>query len=239
MKLYVRGYLSSLFSIFFNTFTSQKLTTMTKTLLLLPLLLILGMQSSFAQIELGIRGGIVSNNFNIKDYSNDIDEITNGEKEVGFHIGGLIRITSSTEKFIFELDPTFVNTKSSFLLTNTSTPTVLNKVLIEDKNWRMDVPIMFGTRFAGFLDLMAGPSLSLNIGNSLSYEDVSETIDQEYKSTTWGYQVGAGIKIAKFIIDVRYAGSIESVTDGIKIGDTIYETNARPNSLFASLTVLL
>ena len=212
---------------------------MTKTILLLPLLIVLGIQSSYAQIELGIRGGIVSNNFNIKDYSNDIDEITNGEKEVGYHIGALLRISSSSEKFIFELDPMFINTKSSFLLTNTSTPTILNKVLIEDKNWRMDLPIMFGTRFAGFLDLMAGPSLSLNIGNDLSYDSVSETIEQEYKSTTWGYQVGAGFKISKFIIDVRYAGNMESVTDGIKIGDTVYETDARPNSLFASLTMLL
>lgn len=212
---------------------------MTKTILLLPLLIVLGIQSSYAQIELGIRGGIVSNNFNIKDYSNDIDEITNGEKEVGYHIGALLRISSSSEKFIFELDPMFINTKSSFLLTNTSTPTILNKVLIEDKNWRMDLPIMFGTRFAGFLDLMAGPSLSLNIGNDLSYDSVSETIEQEYKSTTWGYQVGAGFKISKFIIDVRYAGNMESVTDGIKIGDTVYETDARPNSLFASLTLLL
>ena len=210
---------------------------MTKTILLLTSILLLGLQSSFAQIEVGIRGGIVSNNFNIKDYSKDIDDITNGDKEVGFHIGGLIRITSGSEKFIFELDPTFVNTKSTFVLTDNSS--VIEKVVIEDKNWRMDVPIMLGTRFAGFLDLMAGPSLSLNIGNNLSYKDVSETIEQEYKSATWGYQVGAGFKVAKFIIDVRYSGSLESVTDGIRIGDNIYETDARPNSLFASLTMLL
>lgn len=237
MKLYVNDYLNTLISNFFSNFTEQNSIAMTKTILLLTSLLLLGLQSSFAQIELGIRGGIVSNNFNIKDHSSEIDDITNGDKEVGFHIGALIRITSSTEKFIFELDPTFVNTKSTFQLTDNSS--ILNKVVIEDKNWRMDVPIMFGTRFAGFLDLMAGPSLSLNIGSDLSYDSVSETIDQEYKSTTWGYQVGAGFKIAKFIIDVRYAGSLESVTDGIKIGDTVYDTDARPNALFASLTVLL
>lgn len=210
---------------------------MTKTLLVLSSLLLLGVQASFAQIELGIRGGIVSNNFNIEDYSDEIGEIEQGDKEIGFHIGALVRIISSSEKFIFELDPTFVNTKSSFVLNDNNT--LLKDVLVEDKNWRMDLPIMFGTRFAGFLDLMAGPSLSLNIGNNLSYDNVSETIDQEYKSTTWGYQVGAGVKIAKFIVDVRYAGSIETVTDGIKIGDTTYETNARPSALFASLTYLL
>lgn len=210
---------------------------MTKIFLFATSLLLLGLQSSFAQIKLGIRGGIVSNNFNIKDYSNEIDNIESGDKEIGFHIGALLRISSSTEKFIFEIDPTFVNTKSSFILNDNST--LLKDVLIEDKNWRMDVPIMIGTQFAGFLDLMAGPSLSLNIGNNLTYDDVSETIDQEYKSTTWGYQVGAGFKIAMFIIDVRYAGSLETVTDGIKIGDTTYETNARPNALFASLTYLL
>lgn len=210
---------------------------MTKTILLLSSLILLGLQTSFAQIELGIRGGIVSNNFNIKDYSNEIGDIQNGDKEVGIHIGALIRVTSGSEKFIFELDPSFINTKSSFALNDNNT--LLKDIIIEDKNWRMDLPIMFGTRFAGFLDLMAGPSLSLNIGSDLSYDDVSETIEQEYKSTTWGYQVGAGFKVAKFIIDVRYAGSLETVTDGIKIGDTIYETDARPNSLFASLTFLL
>lgn len=45
---------------------------MTKTLLVLSSLLLLGVQASFAQIELGIRGGIVSNNFNIEDYSDEI-----------------------------------------------------------------------------------------------------------------------------------------------------------------------
>lgn len=210
---------------------------MTKTILLLSSLILLGLQTSFAQIELGIRGGIVSNNFNIKDYSNEIGDIQNGDKEVGIHIGALIRVTSGSEKFIFELDPSFINTKSSFALNDNNT--LLKDIIIEDKNWRMDLPIMFGTRFAGFLDLMAGPSLSLNIGSDLSYDEVSETIEQEYKSTTWGYQVGAGFKVSRVIIDVRYAGSLETVTDGIKIGDTIYETDARPNSLFASLTFLL
>lgn len=210
---------------------------MTKTILLLSSLILLGLQTSFAQIELGIRGGIVSNNFNIKDYSSEIGDIQNGDKEVGIHIGALIRITSGSEKFLFELDPSFINTKSSFALNDNNT--LLKDIIIEDKNWRMDLPIMFGTRFAGFLDLMAGPSLSLNIGSDLSYDEVSETIEQEYKSTTWGYQVGAGFKISRIIIDVRYAGSLETVTEGIKIGDTIYETDARPNSLFASLTFIL
>lgn len=194
-------------------------------------------QKSEAQIELGIRGGIVSNNFNIEKYSSEIDNIKNGDKEIGFHIGSIIRISTSDSKFIFELDPTFVNTKSNFTINDQSS--LLEDVFIEDKNWRMDVPIMFGTRFAGFLDVMAGPSLSLNIGNKLSYDKVNETIDQNYKSTTWGYQIGAGIKISKFIIDIRYAASLENVTEGIKIGDTIYETDAKPSALFTSLSILL
>ena len=212
---------------------------MIKKTLLLSVLIFTGLQSSFAQISIGVRGGIVSNNFNIKDYSNDIDNIKNGDKEVGFHIGGLLRFTAPTGKIIVEVDPTFVNTKSSFVLNNSASTSVLKDVLVEDKNWRMDVPVMFGTKFAGFLDIMAGPSLSLNIGNNLSYDSVSETIEQDYKSTTWGYQIGAGVKITKFIVDLRYAGSLESVTNGIRIGDTVYETNARPSALFASITYLL
>jgi len=192
---------------------------------------------SFSQIKVGIRGGIVSNNFNINDYSKEIDNVTNGDKQVGMHIGGIVRITAPTGKFIFELDPSFVNTKSEFTLNDESS--LIKDLLVEDDQWRMDLPIMFGTRFAGFLDLMAGPSLSLNLGNSISYDKVSTTVEQDYKSIVWGYQVGAGIKISKFIVDVRYVGSLDSVTDGIKIGDTTYETDAKPTAMLLSLAVLL
>lgn len=208
---------------------------MKKLIILLVSILFLNNHNVFAQIEIGLRGGVVSGNFDIEDYSNEIEDVKNGDKEVGFHIGGILRISSASKKFIFELDPTFVNTKSSFTLTNA---TIVNEVF-NDKQWRMDVPIMFGTQFAGFLDLMAGPTLSLNIGNTLSYDKVNTTIEQDYKSTTWGYQLGAAIKIASFIVDVRYAGSLESVTNGIKIGDTVYETSTRPSSLIASLSILL
>lgn len=207
---------------------------MKKIIVLLLSTCFLSILNASAQIELGIRGGVVSSNFNINDYSKEIEEIKNGEKEVGFHIGTIMRISSSTKKFIFELDPTFVNTRSSFTLTKAS---IINEVF-EDKQWRMDVPIMFGTQFAGFLDLMAGPSLSLNIGNSLSYKDIDESIEQNYKSTTWGYQLGASIKIARIIIDARYVGSLQSITKGIRIGDTFYETDTRPSSVTASLSIL-
>lgn len=190
-----------------------------------------------AQIDIGLRGGVLSNNFDIKKYDEELDDIKNGEKELGFHIGAVLRIAPEGKKMIFELDPSFVNTNSTFTLTDQDQ--LIQDILIKDQNWRVDLPIMVGLRFASFLDVMAGPTLSLNLGNNLSFKGTPAEIQNNYESTTIGFQVGAGIKISKFIIDARYTTSIQSITSGITINGVDYETDTKPSALIGSISLLL
>ncbi|MGB0883943.1 MAG: outer membrane beta-barrel protein [Flavobacteriales bacterium] len=190
-----------------------------------------------AQIDIGIRTGVLSTNFDIKHYDKSLDDIKNGDKELGFHIGAILRIAPEGKKMIFELDPSFVNTTSTFTLTDQDQ--AIQGILIEDQSWRADLPIMVGLRFAGFLDVMAGPTLSLNLSNDLSFKGTAAEIETNYEDTTLGFQVGAGVKISKFIVDVRYAASIESMTSGITINGVKYETDAKPSALIGSLSLLL
>jgi hypothetical protein len=204
---------------------------------LVPLFLLIFASQVNAQVNFGVRAGLISNDFNFTNLSDQIDDIKSESNEYGYHVGVALRVG---KKYLLEIDPSIANYNAEYEI-NFNTPVLdnLKSVKAKQNQYVLDVPVLIGARFAGFLDVMAGPKFTLELSNKISYDSIKDKIGQDYRSATVGYQVGAGVKISKLMIDVRYNSTFSSITDGITIGDNFYNANVQPRSVIGSLTLFL
>ncbi|MHB9147346.1 MAG: outer membrane beta-barrel protein [Candidatus Amoebophilus sp.] len=72
---------------------------------------------------------------------------------------------------------------------------------------KIELPVLFGIKIMEIVRLQVGPVFSL----LLSAKSDTADIYAECKSITAGYQVGIGVDFQRFIIDLKYEGSLNKV----------------------------
>lgn len=209
-------------------FLQQKNKKM-KKFFTLSLVLFLIFQAD-AQIKIGVKAGILTSSFDFSNVSSEITEIRNGNTKLGYHFGAVVRI--GDERFL-DISPSIVNYKTEFTLKTSS----LIEAVATQQQYALDVPINIGFKFLSFVDLFAGPRFSINLSDKLSISNVLDEVKQEYKTASIGFQAGVGIRIAKFMVDVRYNDSISKIADQITIGDAVWKAEARATSVQGSITL--
>ncbi|MFC0181548.1 Outer membrane protein beta-barrel domain-containing protein [Pseudarcicella hirudinis] len=78
-----------------------------------------------------------------------------------------------------------------------------------------DVPLLLGYRI-GLLHLNAGPVASFNVSSNQKLSDALDNYTKDgvvnaFKKASYGYQVGGGLDIGSFTLDVRYEGTFSDV----------------------------
>ncbi|MBO9640117.1 MAG: PorT family protein [Siphonobacter aquaeclarae] len=86
---------------------------------------------------------------------------------------------------------------------------------VKVKTENIDVPVLLGLRL-GPLRLNAGPVASFVINTNESIKEAitkytNEDWHDTFNQATWGYQLGGGVDIGKFNIDVRYENSVSNL----------------------------
>lgn len=86
---------------------------------------------------------------------------------------------------------------------------------VKVKTENIDVPLLLGLRL-GPIRLNAGPVASFVINTNETIKDaITKYTNEDWKDTfnqaTWGYQVGGGVDIGKFNLDVRYENSVSNL----------------------------
>ncbi|MCT4664453.1 MAG: PorT family protein [Flavobacteriales bacterium] len=200
-----------------------------KKLFTLSFVLFLAFQVN-AQIKIGVKAGVLTSSFDFSNVSSEITEIRDGSTKLGYHFGAILRI--GDERFL-EISPSIVNYKTEFSLKTSS----LIEAVATQQQYALDIPVNVGFKALGFIDLFAGPRFSINLRDKLSISSVLEEVEQEYKTASIGLQAGVGIRIAKFMVDVRYNDSISKIADQITIGDANWKAEARATSVQGSITL--
>jgi len=83
----------------------------------------------------------------------------------------------------------------------------------------LDIPVMFGYRFAKVFRVNAGPVASFSLANSGKLSDsFNKYTDGDVKVTVdnnvaIGYQVGVGVDFGRLSFDVRYEGNVNDVVN--------------------------
>ena len=85
---------------------------------------------------------------------------------------------------------------------------------IKIKYSNIDVPLLIGFK-GGPLRILAGPVTSFRIGDNQKLSDAFKYYTSDFKNSmseaTFGYQLGAGLDIGAFSLDVRREGSFTNV----------------------------
>lgn len=190
--------------------------------------------ASQAQFEWGMKAGISSYQLGENSLTEWFDgesfnqQITNAE--YGHHFGLYTRVQLGV--VFIEPAVMFQSSSFSYQLENYSESGIIN-VVKNDRYNQVNVPLLVGMK-AGFFRVQAGP-----VGNFL----ISKTSDlwdadhyrEQYDSFTYGYQLGAGVDIWRFRLDVLYENSLKGFGNQINIGGHSFLIDQNPPRLIFTL----
>lgn len=145
--------------------------------------------------QAGLRFGISTSRINL---SSDLKRCYDPELGFGYQLGGMTRITLP----IIYIQPEllFTNSKSKYSWQNQKHTLTYKKI---------ELPIMVGIKFIELLRLQLGPIFSFLI----SAKDNDIDVTSNYKRLAAGYQLSVGIDIKRFLIDLKYEGSLSKFGD--------------------------
>ena len=102
---------------------------------------------------------------------------------------------------------------------------------------KLEIPLLIGKRFFKVFRVNAGPIFTLLINEDITQSTAYEKIESNYKDTTVGAQIGAGLDLAILTVDLRYEMGLQSITDGITIGENTFNADQRLNQFLLSVGI--
>ena len=175
--------------------------------------------------------------------SGDFDEfvglLEEKDAKLGYQIGVFARVSLLG-----------IYVQPEVLFSNSSTEIKFTDVMDEENNPvdvigevsmnKIDIPVMFGKRFLRVFRVNAGPVFTLLLSENITQEGLSDTFKEvkaNYKNSTVGLQVGAGLDLSILTIDLRYELGLQSISDNITIGETEFATDQRLNQFLLSVGI--
>lgn len=165
--------------------------------------------SAYSQSGLGIKGGV-----NLTNISTDAGSLKNNISEsldtkTGFVFGIWGRIGDKAY-----LQPEILvatkGGKVSVTPFGGGSPE-----LVDVKYTNLDIPIMVGFKPISFLRVMAGPVASVKLSEDMKLRDAlaeyTTNTGDAFANSTWGYQLGAGVTLLGFDIDLRREGGLSDI----------------------------
>ncbi len=159
-----------------------------------------------AQLTLGPKIGV-----SVSKLSTNLDDIKNAAR-TGISFGAFVRFGDKTY-----LQPELIYNHKGTDLTQTQDGTDFTSEL---NIKTLDIPIMIGHKITGLpmgnIRVMGGPvaSFILDKDLSISKEGFEESLDAiQLKNAIWGLQLGAGVDIMMFTLDVRYEIGLNDISD--------------------------
>lgn len=113
-------------------------------------------------------------------------------------------------------------------------------VIGEVKLNKLDVPVLIGKRFLKIFRFNAGPVFTLLLSQDIDQSGISaayEEVEANYKNATVGAQIGAGLDLSILTLDLRYEMALQSISDGITIGETQFTADQRLNQFLLSVGI--
>jgi hypothetical protein len=180
-----------------------------KLLILIFVLCVAKLNISQAQFTLGIRGGVnlaqLKTDFKSQSFGDNLQQSL--DTKLGY-VGGIYARIGS--KFFIQPELIFSAKGGSINVLKTGSTT--QTFDIEYTNF--DIPLLLGYKF-GPIRINAGPMASFKVSsNGLddALKTYSSNVGESFKNAAYGYQVGGGVDVGSFSVDLRYEGSLSEVT---------------------------
>lgn len=181
----------------------------------------------FGQISLGPKIG-----YNTSQLTADYDQITS-DLSNNLHFGAFLRIG---KKIYVQPEVNWMTRGGVFKKPEIDNVKPINQE-IEMKS--IEIPVILGWRIinlgVGNVRIFAGPSASIVTDKTVSTSDPNEYInpitDSDIEDLVWGMNVGAGVDVLMFTLDVRYQMGLNEVIT--KVQD--FDFNSKNNIFAVSL----
>lgn len=209
---------------------------MKKSLLLVFGLFMIHMAS--AQLKFGMRGGFSTSDISTDQLkirnAGDLNELGISATEAGYGIHFGIITQVQINHFFLQPELLLNSNKVEYRIEDFGSAGNIDELKTESFQY-LDFPIMIGYK-AGIFRLQGGPVGHLFLNSNSELFDI-DGYDQKIDEMTWGYQVGLGLDIWKFAIDLKYEGSFEKYGDHINFFGQDYNFGNSPGRFVASLGV--
>ena len=176
---------------------------------------------------------------NLESASQAVHLLEEKDAKLGYQIGVFARVSLLG-----------IYVQPEVLFSNASTEIKFTDVMDEENNPvdvigevsmnKIDIPVMFGKRFLRVFRVNAGPVFTLLLSENIKQEGLSDTFKEvkaNYKNSTIGLQLGAGLDLSIVTIDLRYELGLQSISDNITIGETEFATDQRLNQFLLSVGI--
>ena len=184
---------------------------------------VLMMFSLNAQNGFGIKGGLTYNaDDGLLTTANNTYQ-SNGEGSAGYHLGVYKRLNLTGLYIQPEL--WYVNYKNKFHDQSAREFDVQYK--------RIDVPVSVGTSILGMGYIQGGPVFSYYFEDNI---DMNQVSDLEQDEIALGLQIGAGVQLQQFNVNLRYDFPLgDRTTEWVQNNDMRFQTESSPKLLHLSV----
>lgn len=171
---------------------------------------------AFAQFDFGVKGAATLSKLQFENLEDNasIEKIAGSDK-LGWQAGFFARIKMLA--IYIQPEILYSELRGDVVVNHTDGTSNTEQFRL----LRLDVPVSLGFKI-GAASISAGPVMSYNLNS-----DASEILEIEYKDGTLGYQVGIGLTLGDFIIDLEYEGSFQSIANEVVIDGNAYKVDAR------------
>lgn len=174
---------------------------------------------------IGPKIGLSSSKIRVVD---DVNAITSGDSEVGFHAGLFARV--SILGFYIQPEAMFTSASGSIVIPSTLTNQSVESVQELTYN-KIDVPVMIGAKIGPLFRVNLGPVFSFILSDDVRSGGALDEVMQDYNEANVGYQIGVGVDISKITVDLRYENNLSALGENVTIPGLPEGSNTFPTDM--------
>lgn len=184
-------------------------------------------QTTNAQINFGIKGGINYNSNSIKEVQTDVFD--GAKSKTGYHAGIWLRFKIPVIGLYLRPELVYTSLENEVLYKTSGNTTSYNFQ-------KIDIPVLLGTKFLSIGNVYIGPSFQYILDSDFSFSDIPNVKADGF---TVGLQFGGGIELGKLGIDVRWERAFSGIESSFvgNAGNVNFDT--RINQIIVGLSYRL
>jgi len=187
--------------------------------------LLLAGSVAFGQFSIGPKVG-----YNTSTLTTDLDSISTDISN-NFHFGAFVRIG---KKIYIQPEVNYLTSGGVF-----KNDASLNPVKTEIQLKNVEIPVILGWRIINFgvgnIRILLGPSATIVVDKTIGTTDGSSYTgpikDSDINDLNWGFNLGGGLDVLMFTLDVRYQMGLNDVIGQVQE----FNINSRENIFSVSL----
>ncbi|WP_347174329.1 porin family protein [Polaribacter uvawellassae] len=191
-------------------------------------------QTSNAQINFGIKGGI---NYNSNSFSDVKDDVFSGaESKTGYHAGIWLRFKVPVIGLYIRPELVYTNLENNVNFTQIVGGNAVGQIKTSYNFQKIDIPVLVGKKIFGIGNVYIGPSFQYILSSDFGFSDLKEVNSDGF---TLGLQFGGGVELGKLGLDVRWERAFSGIETTFLNGATNVEFDTRVNQIIIGLSLRL